>query len=964
MQCVRRFSLHLFILAASAGLWPLMLTGQNNTKKLLFTHISIEDGLSQGMITDIIQDRYGFMWLGTKDGLNQYDGYRFSVYRHSPDDLSSLSDSYITALMEDSLGRIWVGTVSGRVDLFDRNSGTFKHIIKQGTVSGVGPVMKIEEGKNGKVWIQIAKTVIEINGETLQHREIPLPPPVPDYMILSRNGKLYSLLPNSLSIRSLTEGKTMSVKFAEEDFQKLIPGTSKQWRRVIEHPSQKKYYVFFDGGIIGLDAISFKTTEVLPYALGFTNQALIDSVGDMWILADTRMVKYDPKEKIFTEVRSKNIEQNKALIISRFFKDRGGIFWFGTGGYGLYKHDPYTEKFHHTDENSIISILEYKGKILINRIQSAYYQIDPEKEYYVDTIARSSGRHFISYKNEFYTLLKDGSKRWFSLDTAIASFDLKTNDLKIYTTPPIRGGMYSPISDIKKDGKGNLWVGTNDGLFCFNTVNQNWKTYRNNPSDSTSLSFNTIFTLCPDPGEPNILWVGTNGGGLNRFDMQTGKFKRYLVKNGLPNNVVYGILPDNDGNLWMSTNNGLSRLDPVYNRFKNFDVNDGLQGNEFNHDAFVKDQDGRLYFGGVNGFNYFYPEEVSTNPIAPNVVITDMTINNKTIAGLHEYASLSKALYLNEKIRLTYDQNMIGFEFAALDFSAPMKNQYQYMLEGFNDNWIYSNNTHKATYTNLDPGTYVFRVKGSNKDGIWNEDGASLTIIILPPWYGTWWFRTLMALTLLSAIYIVYRYRLQQALNLVAVRNRIATDLHDEIGSNLSNISIFSNVAQQISDSEKNVSLLKKISEYSQASQESMSDIVWMINPDNDCFENIMTQMRRYAAEIFEAINCSFDISFDEKLNGIKLNMEERKNLYLIYKEAINNLAKYSGCSEVSIELKLTRGMINMVMKDNGKGFDLDAVSKGNGVTNMRKRAEMLKGRLNIRTSPGHGTEIELNFPA
>jgi signal transduction histidine kinase/ligand-binding sensor domain-containing protein len=947
-----------------AGLWPAILDAQNNTKELLFTHTSIEQGLSQGMITDIIQDRFGFMWFGTKDGLNQYDGYQFLIYRHSPDDRSTLSDSYVTALLEDNKGRIWVGTVSGRIDYFDRNSGTFKHIIKQGTVSGVGPVMKIEEGKDGKIWIQIAKTIIEIDGQTLQHREIPLTGPTPDYMMLGRNGKVYSLLENSLSIQSLADGKTISVKFSEEEFQKLIPGTSKQWRRVVEHPSQKKYYVFFDGGIIGLDAISYKTTEVLPYDLGYTNQALIDNIGDMWILADTRMVKYDSREKTFTEVRSKSNEQNKTLIISRFYKDRGGIYWFGTGGYGLYKHDPYTEKFHHTDENSVMSIFEFNGKILINRVQSAYYHIDPEKGYYVDTIARSSGRHFINYKNEFYTLLKDGSKRWFSLDTAIASFDLETNDLKIYTAPPIRGGMYSPISSIKKDGKGNLWVGTNDGLFCFNTVNQNWKTYRNNPSDSTSLSFNTIFTLCPDARESNILWVGTNGGGLNRFDMKTGKFKRFLVKNGLPNNVVYGILPDDNGNLWMSTNNGLSCFDPGSQKFRNFDVKDGLQGNEFNHDAFVKDEHGRMYFGGVNGFNYFDPKDVSINPNVPNVVITDMKINNRSIGSINEYASVSKAVYLNEKIILPYDQNMISFEFAALDFSAPMKNQYQYKLEGFNDNWIYSNNTHTATYTNLDPGTYIFRVKGSNKDGIWNEDGASLTITILPPWYGTWWFRLLMALTFLTAVYAVYRYRLQQALNLVAVRNSIATDLHDEIGSNLSNISIFSNVAQQIGDNEKNISLLKKISEYSQASQESMSDIVWMINPDNDRFENIMTQMRRYAAEIFEAIKCSFDISFDEKLNGIKLNMEERKNLYLIYKEAINNLAKYSGCSEVSIELKLHKGMINMVLKDNGKGFDLDAVGKGNGLTNMRKRAEMLKGRLDIRTSPGNGTEIELNFPA
>ena len=965
MHWIRNISLRLVVLVATVGLCPAILTGQIITKKLLFTHISIDDGLSQGMITDIIQDQYGFMWFGTKDGLNQYDGYRFTVYRHNPDEPSSLSESHTTALMEDRQGRIWVGTISGRVDFFDRNAGTFRHVIEQGRFVTSGSVNTLVEDGKGNIHALIGNTIIEINGKTLEQKETSGVPSNNHYLEFGLNSTMYYMHGTSLFIRSLTNGKTDSVPLSSQFLQKLWPEYSKHITRIIEYPSMKQYLVFFYGGVMSINSDTKIIEDVFPYNLGFADGAHIDKHGDVWINANGRIVKFSVRDRSFTEIQPKNQEHATKFEITRSYQDRGGIFWMGSKGYGLFKHDPYTEKFHHTDDNSIYSILEHYGKILVNRTYNDLFQLDPVKGIYVDTLKISTGRQFIGHRNEFNTLLKDGSKRWFSLDTAIASFDLETNEFKIYPTPTIRGDKYQPISSINKDGNANLWVGTDDGLFRFNLKNQSWKIYRNDPSDSTSLSFNSIFTLCLDPGNPGkYLWVGTDGGGLNRLDMETGKFKRYLVKNGLPNNVVYGILPDDDGNLWMSTNNGLSSLDPVNNKFRNFDVNDGLQSNEFNHDAFAKDKDGRMYFGGVNGLNYFYPKEVSTNPITPNVVITDMKINNKAIAGLSEFAALSKALYLNDSIRLSYDQNMISFEFAALDFSAPMKNQYQYKLENFNDDWIYSNNTNTATYTNLDPGTYVFRVKGSNKDGIWNEDGASITITILPPWYGTWWFRALMVLTFLLAVYAIYRYRLQQALKLVAVRNRIATDLHDEIGSNLSNISIFSNVAQQIDDNEKNVSLLKKISDYSQASQESMSDIVWMINPDNDRFENIMTQMRRYAAEIFEAINCNFIISFDEKLNGIKLSMDERKNLYLIYKEAINNLAKYSGCSEVSIELKLSGGMINMVLKDNGKGFDLDAVGKGNGLTNMRKRAEMLKGRLTINTSQGKGTEIALVFPA
>ncbi|HEX5669172.1 MAG TPA: two-component regulator propeller domain-containing protein, partial [Chitinophagaceae bacterium] len=332
MQWVRNFSLHLFILAASAGLWPLMLTGQNNTKKLLFTHISIEDGLSQGMITDIIQDRYGFMWLGTKDGLNQYDGYRFSVYRHSPDDLSSLSDSYTTALMEDSLGRIWVGTVSGRVDLFDRNSGSFKHVIRQGNFLTSGPVRNLIEAGNGNIIVLIGKTIIEINGKTLEKKEIPRIQSDPDYFALGSNSQLYCMQGTTMFIRSLADGKTESVLFGEQYLKKLRPGSSKQVTHVIESPSTKQYIAFFHGGIISINTASKNVEDVFPYDLGFTNQACFDSIGDLWISADTRMVKFNLKERSFTEIRLKNNEANSPLIVSRFYRDRGGIYWFGTTG--------------------------------------------------------------------------------------------------------------------------------------------------------------------------------------------------------------------------------------------------------------------------------------------------------------------------------------------------------------------------------------------------------------------------------------------------------------------------------------------------------------------------------------------------------------------------------------------------------------------------------------------------------
>jgi signal transduction histidine kinase len=330
---------------------------------------------------------------------------------------------------------------------------------------------------------------------------------------------------------------------------------------------------------------------------------------------------------------------------------------------------------------------------------------------------------------------------------------------------------------------------------------------------------------------------------------------------------------------------------------------------------------------------------------------------------LKQKAPLYQNPFITDQLTLSYEQNFISFEFASMDFTDPEKNQYQYRLKGFDKDFIHSGNTNNATYTNLDPGSYTFTVKGSNNDGTWNEKGTSIQLIILPPWYMTWWFRTALVLTVILAAYTFYRYRLAQALKLQSIRDRIAGDLHDEVGSNLSNIYIFSNVAQQKAEANAETApLLQKITDYTQQSMEAMNDIVWMINTRNDRFENIMVRMRTLAAEFSETSDCSLQLDFDENLDDVKLNMEDRKNFYLIYKEAINNIAKYAGCKSLWVEMKLHQNTVRLKIIDNGKGFDVANSTKGNGIFNMQKRAEMLKGALSIKSTIGEGTTLELSF--
>ena len=299
-----------------------------------------------------------------------------------------------------------------------------------------------------------------------------------------------------------------------------------------------------------------------------------------------------------------------------------------------------------------------------------------------------------------------------------------------------------------------------------------------------------------------------------------------------------------------------------------------------------------------------------------------------------------------------------------MDFTVPSKNEYEYKLEGFNHDWISNGTKNEVTFTNLDPGTYTFSVKAANSSGVWNEEGKSLTLVILPPWYMTWWFRIGLGVLVAVIVYAVYRYRINQLMKMQAVRNRIAGDLHDEIGSTLSSISIYSKVVQKrtkdkVPEAEP---YLKRINSDIGAMMEAMSDIVWTINSSNDRFENIFSRMRSAAAELLEAKDYTLHFEFDEAMNDLKLDMEHRKNFYLIFKEALNNIAKYAEGKNVWITLSKNHSKAEMKIRDDGKGF-VPGEKHGNGMNTMKMRAQKLNGKIKIETAQQRGTMITLLFP-
>lgn len=1005
---------------------------------LNFSFLTIRDGLSQGMINYMMQDHFGFMWFGTKDGLNRYDGYRFVVYHNDVTDPNSLSDNHIKSIYEDSKGRLWIGTATGGLELFDRDTEKFIHFKHSDTSNNTisdNLVTHITEDGAGNIWIITGKgldrimckpssgkntgnkyqsVVAHINFPPKQNVTIKagMPPAKntfsPQLLFTDSKGIVWIFCAGrAYYVRPSKDSFAVTDYDLEEHVKSAAPNMEFNIISWAEDTMRDYLYFFSENAIFRIKSPG-DTAEVIDRSkygrLGISVQSAVDEDGILWFsdLGFLRTVDFD--HNIQRQIYFAN---NGQLVDASFnvFRDRSGAMWIGTVGYGLIKHLPKTAKFHFISHRSVSHITEcFPNQVSIDGSEwyneffdfnlGSFVSLEPSRikiplklgpfadNSYLDyagghAIVLLGGLYVYDKNYAQYKLLRrisnqrcvlsDETGIWIGCSDSLIHFDESTQQLTTWAYPVTPADLpYTFCMMIIKDKQDNLWLATMQGLLHFNVKTQEWKQWKHIENDTSSLSTDILFSLCADPVEPGkYLWIGTEGGGVNRFNLETKRSKNYREKDGLPNSVIYGIVADDDGNLWMSTNKGLSRFNPVTGTFLNYDEADGLQSNEFNRYGFGKSKSGWLYFGGINGFNYFKAKDINTDTIFSKVIFTDFKINNKSAAFGGDADILSKPVFLTDAVTLPYEYNMISIDFAATNMALPAKNFYQYRMDGFDENWIASGTAHTATYTNLDPGTYTFHVRASNYQDVWGSNESILLITVIPPWYMTWWFRTLLVLVVAGGLYALYRYRLYQALKLQSVRNRIASDLHDEIGSTLSSISIYSEVIDdRTKDSLPEVTpVIHRISESTGNMMDAMSDIVWAINPGNDRFENILSRMQAFAAEILEAKNCMLHLQVDGELHHIKLGMETRKNFYLIFKESVNNTAKYANAKNVWINMWLHNNQVHFTIKDDGQGFDLQQQKQGNGLNNIRKRATELQGHVDIISEKDKGSSVKLHFP-
>jgi ligand-binding sensor domain-containing protein/signal transduction histidine kinase len=799
------------------------------SENIRFERIGLEEGLSQSVVHVIMQDHKGFLWVGTEDGLNRFDGYRFRVYRPDADNPFSLSDRWITALAEDPQGYLWVGTRLGGLNRYDPNTGKFTRFNNNNSnEDNAGPhqinaLLADQQGlwigtENGLHFLDFSEESFEQFKPSLNDANNPS-----NYSITTiykdsasflwigtSDGGLYRYDRFANAFRafrydkndpdSLSSNRVLSITGDRNG--DIWVGTANGLNR---YEATLDYFTRFTHSDSDSDSIGGNTIYALRQ----------DQSGGLWIGTNNGLDRYDSQTRKFIHHRHQPTVANSLShsIVYSIYEDRSGVIWLGTYGGGLNKYNRQQDKFayfrHNPDNPNSLSddfvlpiVVDTSGTAWIGTYGSGLNRFNPVVRRFTHyrhdpNVPESLG------DDEVLSLALDNSGfLWVGTSSGLDLLDPTTatfthfrpdsNDPKSLAGAPVyviyqdhlgriwvgnyrgldqfmpesqsfihyRIGENSadnpsgyPITAILEDENFNLWLGTfDDGLKRIDSKTGHITNYKNDPNDPKSIGSNSI--LCIYQDKHGTLWIGTTGGGLNRYEPSTDSFTHITEKDGLPNNVIYGILEDTRGMLWLSTNHGLSRFNPVDNTFRNFTSSDGLQSNEFNQNAFAKSNRGELYFGGINGFNMFRPGKIIDNNYVPPVVVTSITQEGKPLNGEVMAESLNE-------IVLTWPQDSFEFEFAALAYGQPSKNQYAYILENFDSSWNEIGTQRNGRYTNLPGGTYTLLLRGSNSDGVWNDTGTSVKVTVIPPFWQTWWFRIVVGLAAVTLVAGGYRLRLK-----------------------------------------------------------------------------------------------------------------------------------------------------------------------------------------------------------
>lgn len=987
-----------FLLCVFSFFWATTIAQQLN---LSFNHLTREGGLSNNNTLSFLPDSRGFLWIGTHNGLNRFDGSNclsFKPYN------STIKGVYITNLLEDKNGDLWFTSEIG-LNHYSRKNDTFENFecLKDGKPHQYLPFYI--DDKN-KVWFTVVgkgiftynpadKTTQLISKQSSNYIKVQSEP------FREVKNVFYSEIEGGLSILTIKNSKV--VKKGNFFDGKKEPNLKLTRYFFIENDS----LVWLTGNDLGLIKLNYQTTKFKTFST-FNNSKLsslttivfqpnthkffIGSNNSGIMIFDAQYEKFvqqfehdpnNPKSLKSNWVEDIIIDKNQNMFVNLMgwgidytnlntsnsehwfsknearnlhFKDnviaysfihknkiiiklqQGEIIVLGTDGHFIrqIKDYPAADNLFYGADSTLYAC--GLGEVLILDDDFRVRQRIPVKNKIGEPVQALFGvvispkELIISAMEGFFSIKKQDSRYISNTIAEINSEEFQVNQ-PLYYDKNTQQIFFSS----------NWW----NNLFIFKKVGQHWKKQTFKKLDAN------VFNIIPDQRNQQKLWFCTNKG-LWKFDTKSHQYEIWDEAKGLPDNSVTTYIPEKNGDFWLITNRGISFYNKKLNTFKNFSEKDGATASEYDWYGNFKLPDGRMAIAGTDGITVIDPKQINTNS-ATGLYFTDVKVNEK---------SLRTETYIGENtaINLKANESSFSIDFVGIEYNNPENIKLQYQLQGVDNQWITTKNPATIHFSNIPEGAYELKIRSINNNGKVSSK-KSLKVVVEAPFWRTLWFRIIILMAILGLVYAFYRYRINELLKIQAVRNRISSDLHDEIGATLSGIGILSTVAkQQLDENHRAQTLLTRIEEDALTVGNSIDDIVWSINPKNDELTSIIARMNRHAAELLDAKNIDYQIIIPETIEDIKFTMEQRRDVYLIFKEAINNLIKYADCGHVLIEIKFTNRKFTLLIKDDGKGFDIERPSNRNGLKNMKNRAKNLYGIIKIESKLGKGTSIFLEF--
>ncbi len=996
-------------------------------KQPYFHHLTTEDGLSQGTNHYIFKDSKGFIWLSSLDGLNRYDGRQVEVFKYNPEDSTSFYGQIIQSpIFETKDHNLWFSTYEG-LNCYDRKQNNFRrHIMINDDGEQQRSFFVFHLDQNETLWIVVDGLVLyhfhiptrkfiykhDLNQSALRATAITdskgavkqvlyLGYQVPGiFMVDYENGemtgsrfKLGSDSRQPLSVRKVipdgdklwmaTNSGLVLYQPDEDKVQFFHPTESAQEElctSIAEFGKDKMLVI-----IKGKGVLVFNTSErrfVEQYLASVTNPhsltnndadaVFVDRDGGVWISFNNHGVDFfHPDKQKFSTIKPGKAEsiQPSSFDVRTMIEDENGHIWSGTNlsGIKIYNTENQTfEIIEKTDnpsgERQLMNISRFfkdsKNRIWVLGWAGTSVWLPDEKkllalpelnEVYLDGCELQNGKIILAAYTGGLFELKELPGNRFKVE------EIKQVDKKL------------PLISLWEDSKGHLFACASLAELWVMEPENDFRLFQNIPLQGMSRSFSER------PGDPSV-WIA-NSYGLAHLTMNDGKYDYtlYNEKDGLASSATYSILADNEGLLWIGTGKGISSFDPRRVSFNNYGVADGVSALQFNAFAVVKRKDGQLMFGSTDGITAFYPDKIKPLNVPAHPAITQILVNDqKDLSLVCELTGAVNASEI-EFLKLDYQRNTLSFNFAALEYSHPLATKFKYKLEGFDPDWVEAGVDNFARYARIPPGHYTFSVMASNSDGVWSSN-RSIAIFIEPPFTQTPVFYSLLVLAAVGVGFVFFQYRRSKRLEherqeaekrraLESERQRIARDVHDDLGSGLSALSLLTEIASYKNTKEELKTDLSKINSASRELSGKIREVIWTVNASNDSLASLISYMNNYALELLDNAGIDYHVTIPDHIPDFTISGEYRRTLFLAFKEALNNILKHAGANKVVVDFSISEGVLLISVKDNGKGFDPQLLleSTGNGLLNMQARMRDIQGDTQFKTSNG-GTQVSFSL--